>query len=136
MLRSLVGSEMCIRDRNLLLAPCWAEDGLHLAFGASVLCSVAQVSLPFTSLLPVGALHFQTLHPAFITLVTHTLQLISACWALLLAPNTLLAEEVATTGQNWFINQLQTNRTLQVFYLSRVFADKAVLSPIVAVLHN
>ena len=71
-----------------------------------VLRSVSQVALPSTSIVPVEALYLQTLHPLLITLVTHTVQLISTCWAVCLVLNTPLAEEVATTGQNWFKHKL------------------------------
>ena len=80
-------------------------------------------------LVPVGALHL-----AFISLVTHVAELRSTRWTIPLPPDASMAEEVATMGQNWFIHQLKTNGTLQVFNLGRVFADKAILAPVVVAL--
>ena len=119
----------------LLRASFWARDGLHATSCACVLCSVSQVSLPFAPLLPVGALNLQTPHSALIELVTHELELNTTSRTRSQPRHAPLTKQVTTRSQNRINDQLKTNGTLEVLYLSGVIRYNAVLGPFITVGH-
>ena len=80
-----------------------------------VLLSISQVSLPVTSPLKVGALHYKTHQSSLVEMVWSCGEPFTVNRANLCPFDAVLTEQVPTTGLHWVRDQLQTNRTLKLF---------------------
>ena len=88
---------------------------LNLLVDARVLCvlpSIPQVTLPQTSSLKIGALHFKATQSSSVEVVWSCGEVFTIDGALFDAFNALPTEQVPTSGLHWVRDQFQTDGAL------------------------
>ena len=109
----------------------WAWFGLKFAPGSFVVTNIPQVTHPLAPIGCEGTLHPQRLDSTVVEVIWHAGEWLTAGWAYSGFFNTLLTEEVATTGLNWFQHNLKAYRTLQSLQVLFCLFHKQVLLPFV-----